>query len=115
MLRRKSLVVMGYTLVQRNRKLDALGINFGKFANFVTCVQELYTAAPYHNTMHATHVTWAAHALLHMTSMAYVLDPKEMMAMYVAAICHDIGHKCVLRAAGEGGAFADALLTLACL
>ena len=96
MLQGKSLVIMGYTLVQRNHKLDALGINFMKLCNFMSCVQQLYTLTPYHNSRHATHVAWASHVLLHMTNMAYVLEPVDMMAMYVAAICHDIGHKYAL-------------------
>ena len=93
------LSVMAFTLLQRDRRVLALGIDLRRLTTFLLYVERLYTGAPYHNSRHALHVLWAAHCLLHLTQTAYLLSPVQIMAVYTAAICHDMGHR------GSSGTF----------
>jgi hypothetical protein len=34
------------------------------------------------------------HAMLHASDLIHSLPPLYVIAMYVAAACHDVGHKC---------------------
>lgn len=79
---------------QHPRVTALIGPNMTKLRRFPEYVSTLYIDVPYHNPMHATQVVWAAHALLHSTRAMHVLPPLYVLALYVAAACHDVGHKC---------------------
>lgn len=74
--------------------LASLDINHYKLRQFLLHVSRLYHDVPYHNAMHAVHVTWACHSLVFSTDAHLQLDPLDLLALYLAAACHDVGHTC---------------------
>lgn len=87
-------VVTASLISQHPRVTFSTGLNTAKLRHFLEFVSTLYTDAPYHNAMHATQVVWFAHVLLGATCARSVLSPLHILALYVAAACHDVGHKC---------------------
>lgn len=89
------LASMGLAVVAQSPHIQTLDIDYSRLTTFLLAAEALYTSAPYHNARHATHVLWATHKLLHMTPLLSLLDPIAVLATYVAAICHDMGHRYV--------------------
>ena len=59
---------------------------------FVFDVHALMHENPYHNFAHVTDVTQYLYTLLLATHLAKRLDPIELAAAFVAAVCHDLDH-----------------------
>ena len=62
---------------------------------FILTVRATYRAeVPFHNFKHAFAVTQQCYALLQLTGLvaAKHFDPMEPLALFVACLCHDIGH-----------------------
>lgn len=55
-------------------------------------VHELMHANPYHNFAHVTDVTQYLYTLLLATHLAKRLQPIELAAAFIAAVCHDLDH-----------------------
>lgn len=90
------LSTMGLAVLAKCPHTQALDIDYDRLATFLLAAESMYTCAPYHNARHATHVLCATRQLLHMTPLAELLQPLEVLATYVAAICHDMGHRWAL-------------------
>ncbi|XP_022255246.1 cAMP-specific 3',5'-cyclic phosphodiesterase 7B-like, partial [Limulus polyphemus] len=68
--------------------LDAL-----KILHCFTLVESGYHRDnPYHNAVHAADVTQALHCFLQEETISKYLDPVEIMACLIAAVCHDLDH-----------------------
>lgn len=95
MMQGRTLPLLAAAFVGQHARVTALiGPNQTKLRRFFEYVRTLYIDVPYHNPMHAAQVVWAVHALLHATGAWHVLPPLYVLALYVAAACHDVGHKC---------------------
>lgn len=70
-----------------------LSIDYRRLSNFLMDVQACYTHAPYHNVTHALHVLWATHRLMQDSGLANILGALDVLACYVVAVCHDVGHQ----------------------
>ncbi|SCN62894.1 3',5'-cyclic nucleotide phosphodiesterase, putative [Plasmodium chabaudi chabaudi] len=60
--------------------------------NFLAFVERQYNNVPYHNTMHATMVTHKFFCLTKKLGIFEHIDYKMKLVMFIAGICHDIGH-----------------------
>ena len=59
---------------------------------FVCEVKAKMPNNPYHNSRHVTDVTQCMYTLLLATKVAHRLEPIELAAAFVGAICHDLDH-----------------------
>ena len=76
--------------------LSELDVDPTLFRHFVDTVLLNYPENPYHNIFHAVDVL---HCVYYPTSIApsaaqlrHLLSPTHMFSIYVAALCHDLGH-----------------------
>ena len=67
-------------------------INSEKLTNFIKEVSETYNDVPYHNYNHAVSVLHGVYAFLELTMLKEKLDKVEVLALFIGALCHDIGH-----------------------
>lgn len=51
-----------------------------------------HSSNPYHNSIHATDVTQAMHCFLQETKILEHMEPLEIMASLLGAVCHDLDH-----------------------
>jgi len=59
---------------------------------FLLNAQQGYLENPYHNSTHATDVLLACNYLVQSSGLIDYLAPKELLAIYLASIVHDLGH-----------------------
>lgn len=78
------------------RLLEALDISRPLFARFVRTIFANYPPNPYHNAYHAVDVLQCIHYFVSTgessVHLASILAPLHQFALYVAALCHDLGH-----------------------
>ena len=86
------LASMGLYLLQRSELLDRFHIDEQILCRFLHQIEGMYNPNPYHNALHATDVLQTLHAILHRGGVAHYLDDVGLLACYVAAIIHDVGH-----------------------
>ena len=88
------LASMGLYLLQRSELLNRFHIDEQKLplCRFLHKIEGMYNPNPYHNALHATDVLQTLHAILHRGGVAHYLDDVGLLACYVAAIIHDVGH-----------------------
>lgn len=94
-LRQRSMPLVATALINEHPGIrEGVGLNATKLLKFLTYIDSLYSDVPYHNSMHALQVLWATHSLLHSSNLICLLPPLYVVAIMVAAACHDVGHKC---------------------
>ena len=67
-------------------------INMDKLAAFLQKVGETYQDVPYHNYNHAVSVLHGVYAFLVLGGLRERLEDIEVLALFIGALCHDIGH-----------------------
>ena len=82
-------LISGEDLIKRLR------IDRSKLFNFFSIIETFYTKVPYHNSFHACSVLQYLHILLTSGGVKdrCQLDEQTILACYVAAAAHDVGHK----------------------
>lgn len=73
--------------------LESFRIPVDKLVNFVCCLSREYNPNPFHNFVHGFTVFHASFYTLVNSSARGILLPVDQLAMLVAAICHDVGHR----------------------
>lgn len=87
------LLALGWSLFERHRLRDELGLTSDVVLGFLSHVETLYTQVPYHNAEHACDVTHSLHYLLSTNALRDLApSPIDMFCCIVAAICHDLNH-----------------------
>jgi len=61
--------------------------------HFILCVIEGYRSVPYHNWRHAFSVAHSLFAIAKAVNLRNYLPAHEILAFFVAALCHDIDHR----------------------
>eukprot|EP00644_Phytophthora_capsici_P016110 jgi/Phyca11/534810/estExt2_fgenesh1_pg.C_PHYCAscaffold_280053 len=80
------LVDLAVDMFELHELMDGFALPEATLRRFLHSVQAQYLDVPYHNTYHAF-------ATLHMTFlMLSAQTPRERLAVFVAAFCHDMGH-----------------------
>eukprot|EP00727_Mastigamoeba_balamuthi_P014521 m51a1_g9694 putative calcium calmodulin-dependent -cyclic nucleotide phosphodiesterase (598) ;mRNA; r:1362927-1364829 len=64
---------------------------FPQLKRFVAAVEKLYLPTPYHSSLHAADVVHAVDKLLAMGPRSHLQDV-DLLALFVAAAIHDVGH-----------------------
>jgi hypothetical protein len=76
----------------QTRLCDTIGIDTRMLFNFLLSVRSHYNNLPYHNWFHALDVTHFIYILYTITHFDRFLTNLEVLAIFLAAICHDIDH-----------------------
>lgn len=79
-------------LAERQELCSVLGISPSDFLDFVIDVDNGYLPNPYHSFYHAADVAIVLHLLLFNYGVSQHLTKTDMAALYIAGLCHDIGH-----------------------
>lgn len=87
-----ALSCVGFHVISRHGLFTKLNLSVDKISNFLLSVEAGYLANPYHNHTHATDVLLAGNYLVRATGLEKYLTPKELLAILVACIVHDLGH-----------------------
>ncbi|KAI9495522.1 hypothetical protein BDB00DRAFT_813664 [Zychaea mexicana] len=69
-----------------------LGINASEFLDFLIDVDLGYHVNPYHSFYHAADVTIVIYHMLFQFEVLNYLSRIDVAALFIAALCHDIGH-----------------------
>lgn len=101
-LTRPELLTTIMLLFERFDLFACLDVDAEVFRRFVLLVEHNYCDNPYHNFRHAVDVLQCCYFLLNTSMMMRrMFKPIDVLALFVAALCHDIGH----------GSFSNAFLT----
>lgn len=98
------LQLVTMTLLEQLGVVGRLGLCPAHLRAFLALVEAGYSHDnPYHNNLHATDVVQSLGVLLLSDSWAEELEDVELLAMVLAAACHDLGHPGECRGRGWGG------------
>ena len=67
-------------------------IDAEKLTRFIAKVGDTYNDVPYHNYNHAVSVLHGVYVFLVVANLKKRLTPVEILALFVGALCHDLGH-----------------------
>jgi hypothetical protein len=88
----RPLYYVVYSIVQRMHLHEKFSITSEKLSRFLTKVESLYHANPYHNNIHAADVVQTMYWFMRNSTFAQNLSPLEQFASIIAAAIHDISH-----------------------
>ncbi|KAG2497676.1 hypothetical protein HYH03_004414 [Edaphochlamys debaryana] len=88
-----ALSTLGFYLLSTEGLIDKFGLQPNRVARLLRALEAGYPDNPYHCATHAADVLRALHTLLRSTQLTeHYLDPLGLLAAYLAAIVHDLGH-----------------------
>lgn len=89
------LATLAMYLMTGEQLVKRLRLDRQKLFNFLCAIESKYNSAHYHNAYHACAVLQCMHMLLVAGGVkdACCLDDQSLLACYVAALAHDVGHK----------------------
>ena len=83
-------MLLGYA--ERLGVYRTLGITPSEFLDFLIDVDLGYRPNPYHSFYHAADVTIVIYHMILQFEVSRYLSRIDVAALYIAALCHDIGH-----------------------
>ncbi|KAG2486574.1 hypothetical protein HYH03_014744 [Edaphochlamys debaryana] len=88
-----ALSTLGFFLCVKEGLVSRFGLKPTTLARLLRTLEAGYTDNPYHNATHAADVLRSLHVLLMGARLTdHYLDPLGLLAAYMAAIVHDLGH-----------------------
>eukprot|EP01116_Phalansterium_solitarium_P020028 TRINITY_DN5788_c0_g1_i1.p1 TRINITY_DN5788_c0_g1~~TRINITY_DN5788_c0_g1_i1.p1 ORF type:complete len:1275 (+),score=428.42 TRINITY_DN5788_c0_g1_i1:108-3932(+) len=73
--------------------INTFAVPYDRLINFLTELSATYREVPYHNFFHAIDVTQTVfYFLVAASSLSTIFSPVEILAILVAALCHDVDH-----------------------
>lgn len=89
------LTTMAMYLIQGENLIKRLRIDRKHLINFISSIEATYNKVDYHNVYHACEVLQYMHMLLTAGGVkdACRLDDQTLLACYIAALSHDMGHR----------------------
>lgn len=88
----EELLVLSYRMFKNLGVLKMFNINTSIFKRFLLAIRAHYANNPYHNFYHAVDVLHASYYLLTTSKGCFHLKPIDVLALAIAAFCHDVGH-----------------------
>lgn len=92
----RPLLVLGVYLLQNASIFEKLfnnnKVSLLSCAHFLDLCEKLYQKNPYHNNIHATDVMQFNTVLLSSSFAKYHFEDYELLAAFMSAVAHDIGH-----------------------
>ncbi|KAG2484564.1 hypothetical protein HYH03_016610 [Edaphochlamys debaryana] len=88
-----ALSTLGFFLCVKEGLVSRFGLKPTTLARLLRTLEAGYTDNPYHNATHAADVLRSLHVLLMGARLTdHYLDPLGLLAAYMAAMVHDLGH-----------------------
>ncbi|KAG2495006.1 hypothetical protein HYH03_006939 [Edaphochlamys debaryana] len=88
-----ALSTLGFFLCVKEGLVSRFGLKPTTLARLLRTLEAGYTDNPYHNSTHAADVLRSLHVMLMGARLTdHYLDPLGLLAAYMAAIVHDLGH-----------------------
>ena len=81
-----------FTIFDRFKFRENYNISNEKLFRFICDIRDTYNNVPYHNWRHAVDVTQFVTYQLIISGVEKILTNKELLAIIVAALCHDANH-----------------------
>lgn len=75
---------------------QTLGITLSDFLDFLIDIEKGYNDNPYHSFYHAVDVAMVLHHMMIQYDMDKYISKIDVAVIMIAALCHDIGHVCLL-------------------
>lgn len=75
---------------------QALGITTSDFLDFLIDIEKGYKDNPYHSFYHAVDVAMVLYHMMVQYDMSEYITKIDLAVIMIAALCHDIGHVCLL-------------------
>jgi hypothetical protein len=92
-LSRPELLNVILLIFERFELLDSLEVERAIFQEFILVIEHNYHENPYHNFYHAVDVLQCCYHVLNTSMMMRrMLKPVDTMALFIAALSHDVGH-----------------------
>jgi hypothetical protein len=84
---------MGLHLLQKHNLISYWKLDIMKVMKFLALIESGYHPDNcYHNCTHAADVAQALHCLLMEPKLYRHMTPQELLALFIAALCHDLDH-----------------------
>ena len=90
--KKKPLSTMGLKVLYDSGLTEAFTFSESTLLNFLDRIEAGYNDVPYHNAVHAADVLQACHFYIHRGLMRKWMTDLEVLALYLACICHDYKH-----------------------
>ena len=90
--KKKPLSTMGLKVLYDSGLTEAFTFSESTLLNFLDRIEAGYNNVPYHNAVHAADVLQACHFYIHRGLMRKWMTDLEVLALYLACICHDYKH-----------------------
>lgn len=92
-LSRSELLAVIMLIFERFELFDILNVDREVFRQFVVVIEANYCENPYHNFRHGVDVLQCCYHVLNTSLMLRrMFKPIDIFALFVAALCHDVGH-----------------------
>ena len=88
----RTLQAVGYTVFTRSELMEKFGIHEATLINFLRIMEENYRGNAYHNATHAADVLQTLSYFIVTGEFDNNLSEVQVLAMYVAAVIHDVDH-----------------------
>lgn len=88
----EQLCKVAFNIFMASGVVEALHIAASTVMGFVTAVASHYRSNPYHNFCHVVHVLQAVLLIVRQGGARHVFSDLELLALLVAALCHDLEH-----------------------
>ncbi|EKX54147.1 hypothetical protein GUITHDRAFT_43702, partial [Guillardia theta CCMP2712] len=88
----RPIQALGWHLLCRWNVLEELMIDEMTMRNWLAFVESKYNSNPYHNAIHASDILQTVHFMLQTCNLWSYLTQKQITALLLAALVHDLGH-----------------------
>lgn len=92
---KRPLATLALYIIRGENLIHTLQLDNTKLTAFLVTIEDMYRNVPYHNAYHACEVLQYVHILMTAGGVKerLALDDQTILACYIAALCHDVGHK----------------------
>eukprot|EP00960_Hanusia_phi_P066740 766462-Hanusia_phi.AAC.10 len=88
----RPIQALGWHLLSRWNVMEELMIDESTMRNWLAFVESKYKKNPYHNAIHASDILQTVHFMLHGGNLARYMTQRQITAILLAALVHDLGH-----------------------
>ncbi|EKX35891.1 hypothetical protein GUITHDRAFT_79370 [Guillardia theta CCMP2712] len=90
--RMRPIQALGWHLISHWNVMEELMIDEAIMKNWLAFVESKYNNNPYHNAIHASDILQTVHFILKTGNLSRYLTRKQITALLLAALVHDLGH-----------------------
>lgn len=86
------LAAVGFCLFLKYNLFKRLALDMDRVELLMVAIDDGYRKNPYHNHLHGADVAQTASYLIQRTECVILFRPQDILAIILAALCHDIDH-----------------------